>query len=29
MTVVAWADGSEPRPVALMQATMMAVSSAG
>jgi uncharacterized protein (TIGR00369 family) len=24
--VVAWADGSEPKPVALMQATMMAVS---
>ena len=27
--VVAWADGSEPKPVALMQATMMAVTSAG
>ena len=27
--VVALADGSEPRPVALMQATMMAVTPAG
>jgi acyl-coenzyme A thioesterase PaaI-like protein len=27
--VVAWADGSEPKPVALMQATMMAVSPPG
>jgi uncharacterized protein (TIGR00369 family) len=27
--VVAWADGSEPKPVALMQATMMAVFPAG
>jgi acyl-coenzyme A thioesterase PaaI-like protein len=27
--VVAWADGSEPKPVALMQATMMAVSRPG
>jgi uncharacterized protein (TIGR00369 family) len=26
--VVAWADGSEPKPVALMQATMMAVTRA-
>ena len=29
MTVVAWADGSEPKRVALMQATMMAVFPAG
>jgi uncharacterized protein (TIGR00369 family) len=27
--VVAWADGIEPKPVALMQATMMAVSRPG
>jgi acyl-coenzyme A thioesterase PaaI-like protein len=27
--VVAWADGREPKPVALMQATMMAVSPPG
>lgn len=27
--VVAWADGNKPKPVALMQATMMAVGPAG